>query len=115
MILFAGIVFYNIHSTFAYQIGSGNLGVDINPNVPFQAGEEGVNKIVNTVFSTAIIVSGIIFVVLILIGGLQYLTASGNEEQVKKARALFLQAIIGLVITLASWAIGTWIIGALQR
>ena len=55
-------------------------------------------------------VAGIIFVILLLVGGIQYLTASGNEESSKKARAILMDAIIGLVIVLAAWAVGGWII-----
>jgi len=65
---------------------------------------------IRTIFNVVIIISAIAFVILFLVGGIQYLTASGNEEQSGKARKLLLDAVIGLVIVLAAWGIGGWII-----
>jgi hypothetical protein len=56
---------------------------------------------------------GIVAVVIILIGGFIWMTAGGNEEKVKKAKALIFQGIIGLVIILASYAIATFVISSL--
>lgn len=62
------------------------------------------------VFDIVIYAAGIIFVVLFLVGGIQYLTSAGNEEATGKAKKLLVDAVIGLIIVLASWAIGTWIL-----
>ena len=72
-----------------------------------------LDSAISTIFNVVILVAGIAFVVLFLVGGIQYLTASGNEEASGKARKLLLDAIIGLVIVLAAWAIGGWIINIL--
>lgn len=69
-----------------------------------------LDRTVQTIFNVVILVAGIVFVILFLVGGIQYLTASGNEESSGKARKLLLDAIIGLVIVLAAWAVGGWII-----
>lgn len=66
--------------------------------------------IVALIFNIIIAASGAIFVVLLLIGGVQYLAGAGNEESVGKAKKLLINAIIGLFIVLAAWAIGTWIL-----
>ena len=55
-----------------------------------------------------------IFVVLLLVGGIQYLTAAGNEEASKKAKGLILDAIIGLIIVGIAFAAGNWIITKMQ-
>jgi len=46
-----------------------------------------------------------IFLVLIVIAGFQWMTAGGNEEQIKSARSRMVNAIIGLVIVLMAYAI----------
>lgn len=69
-----------------------------------------LDRSVSTIFNVIILIAGIVFVILFLVGGIQYLTASGNEESSGKARKLLLDAIIGLVIVLAAWAVGGWII-----
>lgn len=48
---------------------------------------------------------GVVFIILMIIGGFQWMTAGGNEEQVKKAQARIKNAIIGLVITISAFAI----------
>lgn len=83
-------------------------GIEQPSGVPWTF--ESMDQAVQTIFNVVILVAGIIFVVLFLVGGIQYLTASGNEELSGKARKLLLDAIIGLVIVLAAWAIGGWII-----
>jgi len=47
---------------------------------------------------------------LLLVGGIQYLTAAGNEESVGNARKLLINSIVGLIIVLSAWALGNWIL-----
>lgn len=68
---------------------------------------------IRNIFNIVITGAGIIFVVLFLIGGVQYLTAAGNEDTTKKARQLMIDAVIGLGIVVTSWAIGTYILSLL--
>src|SRR5690554_2680154 len=55
-----------------------------------------IGKIIGAVLSFV----GVIFMVLIVYGGLTWMTASGNEKQVEKAKNLIVQAVIGLVVVL---------------
>jgi len=48
---------------------------------------------------------GTIFFIMILISGFQWLTAGGNEEKAKQARDRVVNAVIGLIIVLAAYAI----------
>ena len=57
---------------------------------------------------------GVVAVILILYAGYLWTTARGNEDQVKKAKILLRNAVIGLVIIFSSWAIATFIINRLQ-
>jgi len=52
---------------------------------------------------------GVIFLVLIIYAGILWMTASGNDQQVDKAKKLIIAAIIGLVIILAAYAITAFI------
>jgi len=47
----------------------------------------------------------VIFLILLIIAGFQWMTAAGNEEQIKKSQATMKSAIIGLIIILAAYAI----------
>lgn len=48
---------------------------------------------------------GVIFVILIIIAGYNWMTAGGDEEKIKKAGATIRSAIIGLIIVVAAYAI----------
>lgn len=52
---------------------------------------------------------GAIFVILMVYAGYTWMTAAGNEPKIDKAKDMIQTAIIGLVITLSSWAIWTFI------
>ena len=52
---------------------------------------------------------GVIFVILIVIAGFNWMTSSGNEEKITKAKETIKAAVIGLVFTLSAWAIWKFI------
>lgn len=56
---------------------------------------------------------GIIFVVLVVYAGFLYMTASGEDEKVKKAKKLLTQAVIGIVIVVTAYAISSFVIDSL--
>ena len=71
--------------------------------------ESYIGQIINIVLS----VLGVVFLILIIYGGILWMTAAGNEEKVKKAKELITEALIGLVIVLAAYAISYFIISQL--
>lgn len=52
---------------------------------------------------------GIVFLVLLVLGGYQWMTAGGDEKQVEGAMARIKTAIIGLVIVLSAYAITAFV------
>jgi FMN-dependent NADH-azoreductase len=52
-----------------------------------------------------LIFAGIIAVVFIIIGGYQYLTSAGNEEQAEKGQKTLINAIIGVAIVALAYTI----------
>lgn len=56
---------------------------------------------------------GIVAVVIIIIGGVGYMTSSGDAGKVKKAKDTILYGIIGLVICALAFAIVNWVISGL--
>jgi hypothetical protein len=69
--------------------------------------------IISFIFRFVITIAGTVFVILFLIGGIQYLTSAGNEDGTTKAKKMLLDAIIGLIIVLAAYAVGTYILALL--
>jgi len=52
---------------------------------------------------------GIIFIVLMVIAGFNWMTARGNDEQIQKSKDSIRSALIGLVVSLSGWAIWNFI------
>lgn len=57
----------------------------------------------------------LIAVVLVLIGGFQWMTAAGDETKVDKAKKVLVAAVIGLVIVMAAWGISLYAISVLAN
>ena len=58
-------------------------------------------KIITSILSLL----GIVFILFTIYGGFLYMTASGNEDKTKKALSIITQALIGLIVILAAYAI----------
>lgn len=67
------------------------------------------NVIVN-ILNGVIAVAGVIAVVFVIVGGVQYMTSSGDANKVKKAKDTILYAIIGLIVCVLSFAIVNFVI-----
>jgi cytochrome bd-type quinol oxidase subunit 2 len=52
---------------------------------------------------------GILFFFLMLTAGIRWMTAQGNQDQVKKSQELIRSAVVGLVIVSAAYAITAYI------
>jgi type IV secretory pathway VirB2 component (pilin) len=53
----------------------------------------------------------LVAVVMIIIGGFQWMTAAGSEERIEKAKKVISSAVIGLIIVLLAWAIVIFVAG----
>jgi len=65
----------------------------------------GTQEIIATIITTVLSFLGVIFLILMIYGGFMWMTASGDEEQVKKALSIIRNALIGLIIVIAAYAI----------
>ena len=61
------------------------------------------------VLGAALSFAGVIFFLLMIYGGILWMTARGNEQQTTKALDIIMAAVIGLVIVLGSYALVTFV------
>jgi len=57
---------------------------------------------------------GVILLIMLIYGGILWMTAGGNEENTKKAKGYIVNSIIGLIVVLASYAILRYVYDALD-
>ncbi len=71
--------------------------------------ESDISKIIGNIIFYSLGLVGVIFLTLIIIAGIQWMTAKGNDEAVKKAQGMLSQAILGLIVVMGAGLI-TWFI-----
>lgn len=80
----------------------------INTNYDIALGRRDLIEIVVSLINLLLSILALFSVIMIIIGGLMWLTSAGNEEKAKKARILLRNALVGVIIILSSWAMVTW-------
>ena len=86
---------------------------DVDQSTELGGGDliEIVGNIINIVLGFL----GIIALVIILYGGYLIMTSGGKEDQIEKGKETLLNAVIGLVIIMSSFAIANFVINALSE
>jgi len=79
----------------------------------FVAGE-GIGAIISTIIKAFLSLLGLIFVILVIYGGYNWMTAGGDEAKVEKAKKIIQRAIIGLIITVAAYAITEFVFSGVE-
>jgi len=67
--------------------------------------------VIRTIIQVMLIIGGIIAVIMIIIGGVRYMTSNGDATDVKAAKDTILYSIVGLVVAMGGYAIVTWVVG----
>ena len=82
---------------------------DVNPGASTDLTGQ-IQLILNAVY----VVIGIVAVIMIILGGVNYATSQGDPAKTKKAKDTILYGIIGLIIVLLAFAITTFVLNALK-
>ncbi len=71
--------------------------------------------IIGRIINIALGFVGLVFLVLLLYAGYEWMSSAGDPEKIKKARLTIRNAIIGLVLIASAWAITSFILKALTQ
>ncbi len=95
-------------------VGSLREGETVNSLAECNMNEvTGDNKLmnrVNIIINVALGVLGLVAVVMIIMGGLNYTTSAGDAAKVKKAKDTITYGVIGLVVALLAFAIVNFVL-----
>src|SRR3989339_974996 len=102
-LFFAGVILFAGTQVLADDYGLGAT-----------AGAAGLNKgdvptIIGNVIGTGLSLISVLFFLLMIYGGILWMTARGKDEQASKALDTIIAAIIGIVIILAAYAITNFV------
>ena len=94
----------------------GNISDDINNSVNNATGSDAptVWQVVQPIILTVTFIAGIVAVVAVILGGIQYSTSQGDAGKVKKAKDTIMYGIIGLVVVIMAFAIVGFILGQVE-
>ncbi len=111
-LFFVGLSFSN--TALALDEAQNRLG-ETAKNTKLDSGVGGMNvpEIIGRVVGVVLSFVGVIFLLLIIYAGFTWMLARGNEADVKKAKDLMYDAVIGLIIILAAYAITAFVGNAL--
>lgn len=76
------------------------------------------DNLVNTIakiLTSVILVLGTVAVIAIIIGGVQYMTSTGDAAKTKKAKDTILYAVIGLIICALAFLIVNFVVGIINQ
>lgn len=91
-----------------------NTNVTSDPNVATVGTKQNtlVNNVTN-ILNAVIGVLGLVCVVVIIIGGVNYMTSSGDAAKVKKAKDTILYGLIGLIVCVLAFALVNFVISSI--
>jgi Mg/Co/Ni transporter MgtE len=92
----------------ALALNNEDVGMDYADDTGL--GDRDPREIAASIINIALGFLGILAVIIILIGGFQWMTAAGNEDKVSQAQKIIVAGVIGLVIILASWGIASFVL-----
>lgn len=71
--------------------------------------ETGLSEIIGMIINAGLSLLGVIFIVLIIYAGFNWMTAGGDEGKVETAKKTLSRAIIGLIIVAGSYSIWNFV------
>lgn len=74
------------------------------------AGNDNLVGNITNILNAVIGVLGLVCVVVMIIGGVNYMTSSGDASKVKKAKDTILYGLIGLVVCVLAFALVNFVI-----
>ena len=93
------------------------MNVDPTGNVIKFIPQEGASltEIVQSILNWIFGIIGIVAVVMIIIGGFNFMTSAGDPGKVKKGKDTILYGIIGLVVALLAFAIVNFVLNGIFK
>ena len=83
------------------QVSGGDIDAHLGGGWPFQ----DIGRLVSSGIQITIIASGLLVLAFMIYGGISYLIAAGDKELMTKAQRVISNAVMGMVIVVAAFAV----------
>lgn len=71
--------------------------------------KQDLPDVITTIINVMLFIAGALAVIMIIYGGIRYITAHGDEKQVKVAKDTIVYSVAGLIIAILAYALVTFI------
>ena len=71
--------------------------------------KQDLPDVITTIINVMLFIAGALAVIMIIYGGIRYITAHGDEKQVKVAKDTIVYSVVGLIIAILAYALVTFI------
>lgn len=89
------------------------LAVGVNVNKVGNNTDSDLSTSIVPIINAVIGILGLVCVVVMIIGGVNYMTSAGDAGKVKKGKDTILYGLIGLVVCVLAFALVNWVIGSI--
>lgn len=110
LLIISALILSGFAMTAPVLCGSSEVFAYDGAIISTEDGEEGIMhvlRLVVDIMSAVIIVAAVIGIVVV---GIQYLTAGGNEEQTRKAKRRLFEIVIGITAYVLMYALLRWLL-----
>lgn len=99
-----------VYTQNAFAAGNGLTNVQSGVTTTKDAaGGLSMQTVISTVIGTMLFIVGLLAVVMLIYGGIRYVTSHGDKAQVTAAKETIMYAVVGLVVAIAAFAVIQWI------
>jgi len=78
------------------------------------AGEKSMNEMIQTIINVMLFIVGILSVVMIIFGGIRYVSSAGNKSAVDSAKNTIVYAVVGLIVAILAFALVQWMFSSIK-
>lgn len=101
--------FVGVNSAMALDLNQGACKKSSN-SAPCKASNDSVGAILKNVINVMLYLAGAIAVLVIVVGGIRYITSDGDPGSANKAKNTIIYALVGLVVAVMSYSIVNFVI-----
>lgn len=78
-------------------------------------GQASLDESIGRLIKACLALLGVVAVVIVLLAGFKWMTASGNEDTIGESKKMLISAIIGLAIIASAWSITEFAVSAILQ
>lgn len=107
-----GLMALPAHDVLAIDVIGGQCALSTNVDSPICKGvkDDNTTTMTTQIINTMLYVLGILAVIMIIFGGIRYVTSTGDASRVKGAKDTITYAVVGLIVAVLAYAIVNFVI-----